>query len=160
MAGHVDASDSTPRGHGPARAWLLPAGTFLAGCVLGGTLVGIGAAGGDDPDRPPASTAAPGSGAGDEQPGEGAQLSEDAGSGLYVRVPDACVQTAREATTLVQHVDAVVAAIAELQPERLRQRVDAVQQVREQVSRVAGQCREEADRRLQDAAGTETTPAP
>jgi hypothetical protein len=75
-----------------------------------------------------------------------------------VRVPDSCVQTAHDATMLVEHVDRVVAAIADLEPERLRQTVDQVQQVRDQVQRVAEQCRQEAALRLQDAAGAEATP--
>ena len=139
--------------------WLLPAGTFLAGCALGGIVVGVGAVGGDDePSRPAAAPADAGTG----EEGDGAAGDEpaDAGdSGLYVRVPDSCVQTADDATTLVEHVDRVVAAVADLEPERLRKTVDDVQQIRNEVQDVAEQCRAAAAQRLQDAEADEVAPA-
>jgi hypothetical protein len=154
MESQVDAADPRAHGGGGRWSWLLPAATFAAGCVLGGTLVGVGSAGPDDSDGPSPSavaTAEPDDGA-DEDAG-------DADAGLYVRVPDACVETAVDAATLVERVDRVVAAIADLQPEPLRRTVDEVQQIRDRVDAVAEQCRREAARRLQDTAGVVPTPA-
>ncbi len=155
MRGHVSVGELGTPGDRARWSWLLPAGTFVAGCVLGGTFVGVGAVGDDDPGGPASSAATAAdrdaSGSRDDQAGENAANASDAGTGLYVRVPDSCVQTAHDATMLVEHVDRVVAAIADLEPERLRQTVD-------QVQRVAEQCRQEAALRLQDAAGAEATP--
>ena len=150
-------SDSGPEVRGSRWSWLVPAGTFLAGCALGGVVVGVGAVGGDDdePSRPVA--AAEADREQDVAPGDDAADAGD--SGLYVRVPDSCVQTAEDATTLVDQVDEVVAAVADLQPERLRQTVDDVQQVRDEVQDVARQCQEAAAQRLQDAEEADDAPA-
>ena len=94
---------------------------------------------------------------------EGASDGEDAQdeeSGLYVRVPDSCVQTADDAADLVEQVDRVVAAVADLDPERLRQTVDDVQQVRDEVRDVAEQCRTAAAERLADDAGDDASAPP
>ena len=93
------------------------------------------------------------SGEDDGPAGDG--TADAADSGLYVRVPEACLRTADDATTLVEHVDRVVAAVAELQPERLRQTVDDAQQIRDEVRDAADQCRAAAGQRLQDVADTE-----
>jgi hypothetical protein len=151
-------SSSGPEARGSRWSWLVPAGTFLAGCALGGVVVGVGAVGGDDDDesRPPVAAAE----ADSEQDGAPGDEPADAGdSGLYVRVPDSCVQTAEDATTLVDQVDEVVAAVADLQPERLRQTVDDVQQIRDEVQDVAAQCQEAAAQRLLDAEGADDAPA-
>lgn len=65
------------------------------------------------------------------------------------------MQTAEDARTLVEHVDRVVAAVADLEPERLRQTVDDVQQVRNEIEDTADRCRALAAQRLQDAAEAE-----
>ena len=142
-------SSSGPEARGSRWSWLVPAGTFLAGCALGGVVVGVGVVGGDDDEPSPAVAAAQADGEQDGAPGDDAGEARE--SGLYVRVPDSCVQTAEDATTLVEQVDEVVAAVADLQPERLRQTVDDVQQVRDEVQDVARQCQEAAAQRLQDA---------
>lgn len=147
---------SRPEARGSRWSWLVPAGTFLAGCALGGVVVGVGAVGGDD-DEPRPPVAAAEADRGQDAPGDDAADTGD--SGLYVRVPDSCVQTAEDATTLVDQVDEVVAAVADLQPERLRQTVDDVQQVRDEVQDVAQQCREAAAQRLQDAEAADDAPA-
>jgi hypothetical protein len=149
-------SSSSPEAPGSRWAWLVPAGTFLAGCALGGVVVGVGAVGGDDDESSPPVAAAEADGAQDAPDDE----ASDAGDpGLYVRVPDSCVQTAEDATTLVEQVDAVVAAVADLQPERLRQTVDDVQQIRDEVQDVAQQCQDAAAQRLQDAEEADDAPA-
>ena len=161
MTGHVASAGEAHERPGARWSWLLPAGTFLAGCALGGTLVGVGAVGGDEPAELAASAAAadpdaerePSDRAGDEAPGNG-------DPGLYVRVPDSCVQTADDATALVEHVDLVVAAVADLEPETLRQTVDEVQKIRDRVQRVAQECREQAALRMQDDAAAAPTRSP
>jgi len=148
-----DGPAGTSRAAGASRwSWLLPVGTFLAGCALGGVVVGVGATVDDDEPSAPtvAADADPDAGAepdgeADDAPGSG----DDTGSSAAV--PESCVQTADDATTLVERVDEVVAAIADLEPERLRQTVDDVQQVRDEVEDVADQCRAAAQERLQDA---------
>ena len=149
-------SSSSPDAPGSRWAWLVPAGTFLAGCALGGVVVGVGAVGGDDEAASPSVTAAEA----DREPDGTPDDAADAGdSGLYVRVPDSCVQTAEDATSLVDQVDEVVAAVADLQSERLRQAVDDVQQIRDGVQDVAEQCQEAAAQRLQDAEAAGDAPA-
>ena len=151
---------TAPEPRGSRWSWLLPVGTFLAGCALGGVVVGVGAVGGDD--EPPAPAAAPAADAGTGDEADGTTGDESAGgsdSGLYVRVPDSCVQTADDAATLVEQVDRVVAAVADLEPERLRQTVDDVQQIRDGVQDVAEQCQAAAAQRLQDAEADEAPPA-
>lgn len=156
-------SSSSPDGRGSRWSWLLPAGTFLAGCALGGVVVGVGAVGGEDdePSGPVAAEQVEGDGAQDGTTGDGTDdEAEDAReSGLYVRVPESCVQTAEDATSLVDQVDRVVEAVADLQPERLRQTVDDVQQIRDEVRDVAEQCQEAAAQRLQDAEAGDDAPA-
>lgn len=154
MPGQV--SESGPDRHrGSTWSWLLPAGTFLAGLALGGVVVGVGAVGVDDgPSAPNAASAPDEDAAGDGTAGgdEGAGAGD---TGLYVRVPDSCVRTAEDATTLVEQVDSVVAAVAELEPERLRKTIDDVQQIRDDVRDVAQQCRDAAAQRLEDVADAE-----
>jgi hypothetical protein len=159
------ASPSSADGPGHASrrntwSWLLPAGTFVAGCALGAVVMAAGNVGdiaGDDDTTPPDAVAAAEDSASDESTGGGP--TED--SGLYVRVPDSCVQTAEGATALVEQVDRVVAAVADVEPEQLRQTVDDVQQVRDAVQDVAEQCREAAAQRLEEAgeADVPATPA-
>jgi hypothetical protein len=149
-------SSSSPQGRGSRWSWLVPAGTFLAGCALGGVVVGVGALGdGDEPS--PAVAAAEADGGRDGATGD--EPADAGDSGLYVRVPDSCVRTAEDATTLVEQVDRVVAAVADLEPERLRQTVDDVQQIRDEVSDVAEQCQDAAAQRLQDAEADGDAPA-
>ena len=148
------SSSSTPE---PGRwSWLVPAATFLAGCALGGVVVGVGLDGdGDEPS--PTVVAAEEDGGRDVDTDDEPEDAEE--SGLYVRVPDSCVRTAEDATTLVEQVDRVVAAVAELEPERLRQTIDDVQQIRDDVRAVAGQCQEAAAQRLRDAEDGGDAPA-
>lgn len=146
---------ATPETRGSKTSWLLPAGTFLAGCALGAVVMGVGDSGTEDVPSPSTAAATDGE---QEASGDGAAgdaSADDGGAGLYVRVPESCVRTADGATSLVEHVDRLVAAVADLQPEPLRQTVDDVQQVREGVREVADQCRAAAAERLQDAAGAE-----
>ena len=151
-------ASSGPDARGSRWSWLVPAGTFLAGCALGGVVVGVGAVGDDDePSRAAPAAEARAEGGQDGATGDEAADAED--SGLYVRVPDSCVQTAEDASTLVEQVDRVVAAVADLEPERLRQTVDDVQQVRDEVQDVAEQCQEAAAQRLQDAQAEDDAPA-
>jgi hypothetical protein len=158
MPGQVSSSDAG--GRGSRWSWLLPAGTFLAGCALGGVVVGVGAVGGDDeePSPPVAAAETEADGAQDDTTDGATDEQDPADSGLYVRVPDSCVQTAEDATTLVEQVDRVVEAVADLQPERLRQTVDDVQQIRDEVQDVAEQCQEAAAQRLQDAEAGDDAP--
>lgn len=140
-------SSAGPQGRGSRWSWLVPVGTFLAGCVLGGVVVG--AVGGGDDEASPAVVTAEADGEPDGATGE--EPADAGDSGLYVRVPDSCVQTAEDATTLVEQVDRVVEAVADLEPERLRQTVDDVQQIRNGVQDVAAQCQEAAAQRMADA---------
>ena len=151
-------TSSSPE-RGSRWSWLVPAGTFLAGCALGGVVVGVGAVGGDgdEPGRAVASASPEDEGGQDGATGEDPADADE--SGLYVRVPESCVRSAQDATTLVEQVDRVVAAVADLEPERLRQTVDDVQQVRDQVQDVAEQCQEAAAQRLQDAEADDDAPA-
>ena len=155
MPSQVNSSSAGPETGGARASWWLPAGTFLAGCALGAVVMGVGDVG-DDP-APPTTAVAADDAAGDVEV-DGAtdgEATPDEDPGLYVRVPDSCVQTADDATALVEQVDGVVAAVAELEPERLRQAVDDVQQVRDEVADVAEQCRAAAAERLDDAAEAE-----
>ena len=139
MPSHVGSAGTSPGARSSRWSWLLQAATFLAGCALGGVAVGV-AAGGDDEPASRAATTAAGSRTSGERDGAKGGAADAERSGLYVRVPDSCVRTADDATTLVEHVDRVVAAIADLEPDRLRQTVDEVQEVRDAVSDVAEQC--------------------
>ena len=150
-------SSSSPEARSSQWSWLVPAGTFLAGCALGGVVVGVGVVDGDD--EAPSSPVAAADMDSEQDGTEGDDAADPGDSGLYVRVPDSCVQTAEDATTLVDQVDEVVAAVADLQPERLRQSVDDVQQIRDEVQDVAEQCREAAAQRLQDAEAADDAPA-
>lgn len=151
-------SSTAPQHAGSRWSWLVPAGTFLAGCALGGVVVGVGAVGGDDGARPTETSAeAQQDGGqdggqdgrtGDEEGGNDAGAAED--DGLSVQVPASCVQTAEDASALVEQVDQVVAAVADLQPERLRRAVDDVQQVRDEVQDAAQECQQEAAQGRQD----------
>ncbi len=151
MPEHVSSSPASPDGPGRRWSWLLPAGTFLAGLALGGVVVGAGAVGDGDGDGADAPAAAPAAAAAGEQDGAGGGGS-DADAGLYVRVPDSCVQTAEDATTLVDRVDRVAAAVADLQAEGVRRAVDDVQELRDGLRTTAEQCRDAASQRLQDGA--------
>ena len=162
MPSQVISSSASPDARGSRWSWMLPAGTFVAGCVLGGVVVAVGDVGADDePTTGTTAAVATDEGStdegstdeGDGSAGDGGADAED--SGLYVRVPESCLQTADDATTLVEGVDRVVAAVADLDPERLRQTVDDVQQVRDEVQDVAEQCREAAAQRLEDSADAE-----
>ena len=152
-------SSSSPEARGSRWSWLLPAGTFLAGCALGAVVVGVGAVGGGDDDDDPSPAVASAEADGERDGATGEEPAEADDSGLYVRVPDSCVRTAEDATTLVAQVDRVVEAVADLQPERLRQTVDDVQQIRDEVLDVAEQCQEAAAQRLQDAEADSDAPA-
>lgn len=161
MSSQVSGPDTSPGAHGSLRSWL-PAGAFLAGCALGGVVMGVADLGDDGaPSGPTESAVAAGP---EADAGDGGAAADGSaggsGSGLYVRVPDSCVQTAEDATSLVGQVDRVVAAVAALEPERLRQTVDDVQQVRDEVQDVADQCRAAAAQRLQDAADADDDAAP
>ena len=155
MPSQISSPEPGPAMRDARWSWLLPAGTFLAGCALGGVVMGVADGGGGDEPSATAESAvdAGASGQGDGAADDGAADAPD--SGLYVRVPEACLRTADDATTLVEHVDRVVAAVADLQPERLRQTVDDAQQVRDEVREVADQCRAAAAQRLQDVADAE-----
>lgn len=157
MPSQLSSESTKPGARGSG--WLLPAGTFLVGCALGAVVMGVGDIGSEDPSATVAATTtdAQVSGEGDRAAGEGSSDGGDAS--LYVRVPDSCLQTADDATTLVEQVDRMVAAVADLEPERLRQTVDDVQQIRDEVQDVAEQCRAAAAQRLQDAAADEAAPA-
>lgn len=162
---------TSPEARLTRRAWLLPALTFLAGCLLGAVVMGVGDVGGKD--EPSASAAATAADGGSDQGDDGTTddattdgLADDATTdgttgdgeeaGRSVRVPESCLQTADDAAALVEQVDRVVAAVADLDPERLRQTVDDVQQVRDGVQDMATQCRDAAADGLQDSgAGTE-----
>ncbi len=161
MPSQVSGPSTNPEARGSRWSWLLPAGTFLAGLALGGVVVGAGAVGGDDAPTGPATAAqADGNASGGGDGSAGGDPADARDTGLYVRVPDSCVRTADDATTLVEHVDRVVAAVADLEPERLRQTVDDdVQAIRDEVSDVAEQCRAAAEQRLQDAGTAEVDDA-
>lgn len=160
MPSQVSSPSTGPGGRASRWSWLLPAGTFVAGCALGGVVVGVGAVGGDDEPPAPASTAAADTGADGADEGGDGGAAQDEETGLYVRVPDSCVQTADDATSLVDQVDRVVEAVADLDPERLRQTVDDVQQVRDEVQDVAEQCRTAAADRLADESGADASAPP
>ena len=146
------SASTAPEAGGSRPSWWLPAGTFLAGCALGAVVMGVGDVGEDPAPPSSAVTDDAGSDAGTDAGADAEDGATAAGddSGLYVRVPDSCVRTADDATALVEQVDEVVAAVAELEPERLRQAVDDVQQVRDGVQDVAEQCRAAAAERLAD----------
>jgi len=113
---------------------------------------------GDDgrADEPSASVGAPsaaadagqseqGNGAADEEvAGEQAPAAGSGDPAVRVRVPESCAQTADDAIALVEQLDRVVAAVGDLDPERLRQTVDDAQQVRDEVRTTAEQCQEAA----------------
>jgi uncharacterized membrane protein len=161
MPSQVSSPSAGPEGRASRWAWLLPAGTFLAGCALGGVVVGVGAVGGDDePPAPSSSAAAADAGADSDDEATDDEGTQDEESGLYVRVPESCVQTADDASSLVEQVDRVVEAVADLDPERLRQTVDDVQQVRDEVQDVAEQCRTAAADRLADESGADPSASP
>ena len=171
MSSRMTSSEAVPEQPGAGSSWWLPAITFLAGCVLGAVVMGVGNVGDDDgPSGPAAAPSAAvaaeagedgGATAGDEITGDGA----DAGAGdspAYVRVPESCARTADDAMALVEQVDEVVAAVGELDAERLRQAVDDVQQVRDDVQDVAEQCQEaaaESQVEIGDAEGDEVQDA-
>jgi hypothetical protein len=162
MSSPVSSSSTSPEARGSRWSWLLPAGTFLAGCALGVVVMAVADVGGDAEPSTSAGSAAAAAEAGASAEAEGAAGDDtpDAGdSGQDVRVPESCVQTADEATTLVEQVDRMVAAVADLEPERLRQTVDDVQQLRDEVQDVADQCRAAAAQRLRDAEGDGAAPA-
>lgn len=136
-------------------SWLLPALTFLAGCVLGAVVVGVGVAG-DEPSRPPVPSAAPEAGAGrDGQDGDGA-VDED----LYVRVPASCLRGADSALRMVDRVDEVVAAVRDVDARRLQETVDEIQQVRQQVEQLAQECRTAGRDSVEDASAGPPVPTP
>jgi hypothetical protein len=155
MPSHVTSTSA--EAHAPRWSSLLPAGTFLAGCALGAVVMGVGEVGSDDEPTTSAVTETVGGGSdatGDDEATEGTGTDgED--SDLTVRVPEACVQAATDASALVDSVDRVVAAVADLDLRRLRETVDEVQQVRDGVQEVAEQCREIAAGRGRDAAGAD-----
>lgn len=144
------------RGWAARWSWLLPAGTFLAGCALGAVVTGVGQVGtADDPAPSAAGSAADGTP--DEDPVDpGGGPDEDGGVGedLTVRVPAVCVQTADDASALVDSVDDLVSAIADFDPGRLRRTVDDVQQIRDEVQDEAEQCRKAAAEQVRGSSGS------
>lgn len=127
--------------------WLLPALTFLVGCLLGGVVVAAGAFDGDD-DEP--LRAAPGA---SQQPGDGEdgpQPTPTSGD-VVVRVPESCLQAADMATSAIGQIDRVVEAVRDLDARRLQEIVDQVQKLEPEVRRLADQCRSVSGERLQDA---------
>lgn len=159
MPSQVTATSA--EGRGSRWSWLLPAGTFLAGCALGAVVTGVGEVGGDDEPSPSASAVAADEGADEGSTGAddgaaegdtGSSSGED--SDLTVRVPEVCVQTADDATALIDSVDDLVAAVADLDPARLRRTVDDVQQVRDDVQDEAEQCRKAAAERMRVSSGS------
>ena len=148
----MTTTDSAPGGSRRRSTswWLLPALTFLAGCLLGGLIVGVGTFGDGDGDG----TAAP---APTSAPADGADDPEDAPGDLVVRVPESCLRAADGATEATGQVDDVVAAVRDLDARRLQEIVDRIQQVQPEVQRLAEQCRSVAGERLEDVV---VTPAP
>ncbi len=124
MPSQVSSAGPSPEPPGFRWSWLVLAGTILAGCALGGAVMGVAnVSGNGEPGtqaRPTVAAADPGAGV----EGDAAAGDETGEAGLYVRVPESCVQTAEDARTLAEHVDRVVAAVADLEPERLRQTVE------------------------------------
>ena len=154
MPSQIMTEDDVPDQRYTGWSWLLPAGTFVAGCALGAVVMGVGDVGRDDDlgsSGAPAAVAGAEAGEGDEAAGaeitgDGTPDAGTAASPVQIRVPESCAQTADDATALVEQVDDLVAAVANLDPERLRQAVDDAQQVRDEVQEVAEQCQEAAAR--------------
>ena len=133
--------------------WLLPALTFLVGCVLGGLVVAVGTF--DDADADLGAEAQPTAGA-DEDGGEATPRPTD----LVVRVPESCLDAADSATAFTAQVDDIVVAVGELDARRLQEIVDRIQQSQPQVQRLAEQCRSVAGERLEDGQLATSAPAP
>lgn len=152
----MTTTDSTPsssrrRATSSTSSWLLPALTFLAGCLLGAVIVGAGTFGGGD-DGQDGAAPPPTQG-----PAEDATDAEAAEGELVVRVPESCLRAADGASQATGQVDDVVAAVRDLDARRLQEIVDQIQQVQPEVQRLAEQCRSVAGERLEDVV---VTPAP
>ena len=135
--------------------WLLPALTFLAGCLLAGLVVGVGQLGSDDGDA-----SAPGPQAqeeGDEGVGD-SEGPEGADGDVFVRVPESCLQASESALALADQADRIAVAVRDLDARALRDLVDEVQQVRDDVQSSGEQCRRSAGEGVLE--GSATSPAP
>ena len=138
-------------------SWLLPALTFLAGCVLGAVVVGVGVGGDEQPSASGPSAGAQASAGRDGQDGDGdGEVDDD----LYVRVPASCLQGADSALRMVDRVDEVVAAVRDVDARRLQETVDEVQQVRRQVEQLASECRTAGRDSVEDASAGGAVPSP
>lgn len=140
--------------------WLLPALAFLAGCALTGVVVAVGQVGGDPDPSSPAATAQEEDQAG---PGDTDGTPDSTGStdgDVYVRVPQSCLEASESALVLAQQADRIAAAVRDLDARRLRDLVDEVQQVRDDVQSSGEQCRSSAGEGVLDGSATSPAPSP
>jgi hypothetical protein len=132
-------------------SWLLPALTFLVGCVLGGAVIAAGTSG--DEDGTIASDTA--SQAPEQEEGTDAESTD-----VVVRVPQSCLDAADAALVAAQQVDDAVAAVGDLDARRLQEIVDEVQQLQPDVRESAERCRSTTGSRLEDGVLATPMPAP
>lgn len=138
-------------------SWLLPVLTFLLGCLLGAVVVAAGASSSaEDLTETPAAAPAP-----DEPGPEDGEVdgeTEPESEDVEVQIPESCLAAADGAVVAANRIDDVVAAVRDLDPQRLQEIVDEVQEQQPQVRELAERCRSTAGERLEDA--DLTTPEP
>ena len=146
----IEPAPAPEGGHSSMWSWLLPVLTFLLGCLLGAVVVAAGASSGaeDLTERPAAAPApeVPGS-----EDGEVDGETEPEPQDVEVQIPESCLAAADGAVVAANRIDDVVAAVRDLDAQRLQEIVDEVQEQQPQVRELAERCRSTAGERLEDA---------
>lgn len=121
------------------RYWLFPALTFIIGLALGAVVIAVG-----EPDISDSAGAAV------APPTAVASATPSAAGGpsdRTVTVPASCEQGLDRARTALSTVGDAVDALRALDTARLQQLLDQLQRARQEVDRLADQCRREAPAR-------------
>lgn len=152
----IDPALPPERGRSSVWSWLLPVLTFLLGCLLGGVVIAAGASSSaEDLTEQPVTAPTPEATSSQDSDvdGETEPESED----VEVQIPESCLAAADGAVVAANRIDDVVEAVRDLDPARLQELVDEVQEQQPQVRELAERCRSTAGERLEDA---DLTPEP
>lgn len=126
------------RPRGSALFWVVPALTFLIGLLVGGVVVGLTGVG-DDLTAGGAGQGADGS----AEPGAPAATPGAPGSGdRTVTVPAECIEVAERSQEALRLTREAAQALGDLDPRRVQEIVDRLQDLDPEVRALAAECRD------------------